>query len=160
MKYSAKLVEYLTKSVSKGSFWHLGPISSNTSNISNFPSPVSSKQVQEKAKLMTDEFWDMMGERPKGNIAEQSMNKPSKAFKHYPTKSEVDSWIEDLRQQAGSINCEVERKSEFCDGKDVRQVQRISATGFGWNRVNERGSIHWWCKGCRELMHGSYRYVK
>ena len=112
VKYSAKLVEYLTKSVSKGSFWHLGPISSNTSNISNFPSPVSSKQVQEKAKLMTDEFWDMMGERPKGNIAEQSMNKPSKAFKHYPTKSEVDSWIEDLRQQAGSINCEVERKSD------------------------------------------------
>jgi hypothetical protein len=52
------------------------------------------------------------------------------------------------------LNAPCELKSQFCDGKEVRRVQRI------WQENHQmiRGGLFNWCKGCRELMQGGYRY--
>lgn len=47
-------------------------------------------------------------------------------------------------------------KSKFCDGKDVRTIQRIHR--FAGRMVRE--GFHNWCKGCRTFMNGSFRYPK
>lgn len=49
-----------------------------------------------------------------------------------------------------------ELKSEFCDGQDVRLVQRIWREG---GRSMRGGTFHW-CKGCRDYMNGGFRYPR
>lgn len=52
------------------------------------------------------------------------------------------------------LNVPCELKSQFCNGKDVRRIQKI------WHEDGRmvRGSYHHWCKGCRAGRHGGYRY--
>lgn len=59
-----------------------------------------------------------------------------------------------MAESPKEVTCDYQHPT-FCDGLDVRRIQRIGKV----KGVPTRGEEANWCKGCRTLNNGGFRYV-